>query len=121
MMSIQPSPHVYGIVPSTIRVDQTTPHIATHSMRSILGSEGGVSAIIIGSLIFLSVYAWVDTMAQVYKDMVEKTDTFVAVPHHTQQMSDGTTTALSALQKMGYAVLLTCVTIVVSLLLVRLT
>lgn len=65
----------------------------------------GIIAIIIGSLVFLSVYAWVDAFNQLYREHVSDP------PIHHLKQTDAMAPTLNAKWKFIYAVLLTIATI----------
>lgn len=68
----------------------------------------GVIAIVIGSLVFLSVFTWVDAFNQLYREYV--TDPPI---HHTHPNTE-IAPALSSKQKFLYAFILTVATIVIA-------
>jgi hypothetical protein len=72
-MYLNPGKHVAAYYP---QVQQTLSNTldevnaaSQHTVNYVLG-RGGVRSIVISSLIFLTVYAWIDVFTQIYKDWV---------------------------------------------------
>lgn len=80
------------------------------SLDRLLKSNG-IIAIVVGSLIFLVVYSWVDAFAQLYREYV--TDP----PIYYSKLPQKHSTSLNAKWKFVYAILLTIATTLISYLL----
>lgn len=142
-MQLSPGKHISAYYPQVHQtlsnaLDNNIMNMSSqHTVNYVLG-RGGVRSIIISSLIFLTVYAWVDVFTQFYKDLVLSpattresglmesfgVDPLMHVMHMNQtnphrfrkpkSPNMNLATELNIKQKIGYALLLTLFSVAIT-------
>lgn len=137
-MQLQPKKNIFGYYPQINHPSSSTIDVNAkeHSLNYILG-RGGIRSIIISSLIFFCVFAWVDVFTQLYKNFVMNMnnihkENFITDPHmlHTivghfkfkkpKGVKVNMTKDLNIKQKLGYAIIFTIITYFISTFLINL-